>query len=236
MPIRILRATAVGLALLMALVAMTVQADNGEIRIERATVQVGNLGSNGRTPVTAHVEGTTTHFCSAIFHDPEISRNGNTVTVLLVVENIPFSGPGPHPACGTQTDSYNRDIDLGQFARGDYTLTVNDYTTTFTVPGEANGDVILGRLLQEYAAFFGDQDPSTLFPGRIIVELKDGVDFHALDKDVQQIHGRDNNPAMLELSVRVIEVPPGTEQAAISLLKKNPNVKEVHQDHFIRVD
>ncbi len=236
MSVRHMRLATVLLTLLVALLAMTVQADNGDIRIERATVQVGNFGGNGRAPVTAHVEGTTTHFCNAIFHDPEISRNGNSVTVRLVVENVPFSGPGPHPACGTMTAPYRQSIDLGAFATGDYTLTVNDYTTTFTVPGKANGDVIYRRLLAAFAAFFGNQGPSDLLPGRIVVELKDGVDFHALDKDLQQLHGRDNNPAMPELSVRVIEVPPGTEQEAISVLRKNPNVKDAHQDHFTTAD
>lgn len=201
------------------------------IKIDRVDVQVGDLGADGRAPVKAHVVGYY-GACSEPVQEPVVSWQGNTITVTILTEYTVEEDT----SCIAVIRPYDRTIDLGSFGLGSYTLRVNDYTTTFTVPGEANGDVIFRPLLQEFAAFFGDQNPSTLLPGRIIVELKDGVDFHALDKDLQQIHGRDTNPAMPELSVRVIEVPPGTEQTAISVLRNNPNVKEVHQDHFTTAD
>ncbi|CCF84204.1 S8 family serine peptidase [Nitrolancea hollandica] len=201
------------------------------VSIDRVDVRVGDLGTDGRAPVSAHVEGIATVGCGRAVQEPVITRQGSTITVQIAI------GPSERTTtCLDVTGRYRWDLNLGRLEIGDYTLTVNDYTTTFTVPGKANGDVIFRPLLQEFVAFFSDQDSSTLLPGRIVVELKDGVDFHALDKDLQQIHGRDTNPAMPELSVRVIEVPPGTEQEAISVLRKNPNVKEVHQDHFTTAD
>lgn len=201
------------------------------IKIDRVDVQVGDLGDAETVPVKAHVVGYY-GACSGPVHEPVVSQQGSTITVTILAEYTVEEGT----SCIAAIRPYDRTIDLGSFDLGSYTLRVNDYSTTFTVPGEANGDVIFRPLLQELAVFFGDQDPSNLLPGRIVVELKDGVDFHALDTDLQQLNGRDTNPGMPELSVRVIEVPPGTEQAAISALRKNPNVKDVDQDHFIKLD
>ncbi len=64
---------------------------------------------------------------------PEISRNGNAVTVRIL-----YDGP-PGGICLTAGKSYEQDIDLGSFEAGIYTLRVNDYTTTLTVPGGAEG-------------------------------------------------------------------------------------------------
>jgi hypothetical protein len=211
--------------------ALAAETQLAPIKIDRVDVQVGDLGTARTTPVKARVVGYY-GACSRSVHEPVVSRRGSTIAVTIVVEYIVQKDS----SCPAMIEPYDRTIELGSFGPGSYTLRVNDYSTTFTVPGEANGDVIFRPLLQEFVAFFGDQDPSTLLPGRIVVELKDGVDFHALDKDLQQIHGRDTNPAMPELSVRVIEVPVGIEQEAISVLRKNPNVKDVHQDHFTTAD
>ncbi len=236
MSVRHMRLATALLAFLVAFTGTAVLAAGDPIKIDRVTVQVGNVESDGRAPVTALVEGSASYGCDRVLHDPVVSRQGSDVTIQIWVEQAPPPPPGTVYCAGYTFQPVIRDINLGSLEVGIYTLRVNDFTMTFTVPGKANGDVIFRRLLAAFAAFFGDQDPSTLLPGRIVVELKDGVDFHALDKDVQQIHGRDINPAMPELSVRVIEVPPGTEQEAISVLRKNPNVKDVHQDHFTTAD
>lgn len=211
--------------------ALTAETRPEPIPIDRVDVRVGDLGPDGQAPVSAHIVGRYGG-CQGVVHEPQVSREGQTVTAALL-SDAPVRRD---VSCPADIRTYDRTIDLGSFGPGSYTLRVNDYSTTFTVPGEANGDVIFRPLLQELAVFFGDQDPSNLLPGRIVVELKDGVDFHALDTDLQQLNGRDTNPGMPELSVRVIEVPPGTEQAAISALRKNPNVKDVDQDHFIKLD
>lgn len=142
------------------------------VTIDQVDVRVGDLGADGMAPVSAHVEGVATVGCGRAVQDPVITRQGSTITVQIGI------GPSDRTTtCLDVTGRYRWDINFGRLEIGDYTLTVNDYTTTFTVPGDANGDVIFRPLLQEFAVFFGDQDPSTLLPGRIIVELKDGVDF-----------------------------------------------------------
>ncbi|CCF84200.1 hypothetical protein [Nitrolancea hollandica] len=121
------------------------------IKIDRVEVQVGDLGVAGTAPVKAHVVGYY-GACSGPVHEPVVSRQGNTITVTITVEYIVHKDS----SCIAMIQPYDRTIDLGLFGTGAYTLHVNDYTTSVTVPGTLNSDVLLGRWWQQFAGLFGD--------------------------------------------------------------------------------
>ncbi|HEU4793604.1 MAG TPA: hypothetical protein VFS96_08095 [Nitrolancea sp.] len=156
MSMRHLRLATALLALLVAFVGTAVFAAGDPIQVDRVTVQVGNVGADGRAPVTAHVEGSAQYGCDRMLHDPVVSQQGSEVTIQIWVERAPPPPPGTVYCAGYALQPVIRDINLGSFEIGSHTLKVNDYTTTFTVPGEANGDVIEGPLWSFFARLFGD--------------------------------------------------------------------------------
>ncbi len=119
------------------------------VGIIRVDPLVGRLGLDGQAPVSVHVEGALPCM-NEVARAPEMSRNGNTVTVRIL-----YDGP-PGGICLTAGKSYEQDIDLGSFASGIYTLRVNDYTTTLTVPGGAEGNVMAWPLWPTFTGLFGD--------------------------------------------------------------------------------
>ncbi|HEU4793779.1 MAG TPA: hypothetical protein VFS96_08985, partial [Nitrolancea sp.] len=77
----------------------------------------------------------------------QVSREGQMVTVALL-SDVPVRRD---VSCLADIRTYDRTIDLGSFGTGSYTLRVNDYTTTFTVPGE---DVFTGPLWPTFDGLF----------------------------------------------------------------------------------
>jgi len=76
--------------------------------------------------VVAHVSGYLPNTC-ATAREPQVSRSGQAVTVRIDIEQ-------PADAvCGQVATPYRRDVPLGTFAAGDYTLQVNATKTTFHV-------------------------------------------------------------------------------------------------------
>ncbi|HUZ03363.1 MAG TPA: hypothetical protein VMU89_23715, partial [Thermomicrobiaceae bacterium] len=83
--------------------------------------------STGRpVQVVAHVAGYVPTSC-ATPQEPVVSRNGQTVTVQI--DMVQPAGA----ICAQLATLYSRDVSLGSFAPGDYTLTVNSIQTTFHV-------------------------------------------------------------------------------------------------------
>lgn len=129
--------------------ALAAEIHQQTIGIIRVDPQVGGLGLDGQAPVSVHVVGALPCM-NQVARTPEVSRNGNTVTVRILYDDPPGG------ICLTAEKSYEQDINLGSFELGSYTLRVNDYTTTFTVPGTLNIDVLLGQWWQQFSGFFGE--------------------------------------------------------------------------------
>lgn len=160
MSLRHLRLVIAMLAVLLAFVGTAVLATENPIQedlidIDRVAVQVGNGGTDGRTAVTAHVEGSAQYGCDRVVHDPVVSQKGSEVTVQIWVEWAP-SPPGTLHCTGYILRPVIQDINLGSFETGSHNLRVNDYSTTFTVPGGPEEGVIECPLWSIFAWFFGN--------------------------------------------------------------------------------
>ncbi|HUZ84851.1 MAG TPA: hypothetical protein VMU66_09155, partial [Gaiellales bacterium] len=85
-----------------------------------------SLSTGQPVQVVAHVAGYVPTSC-ATPQEPVVSRNGQTVTVRI--DMVQPAGA----VCAQLATLYSRDVPLGSFAPGDYTLTVNSIQTTFHV-------------------------------------------------------------------------------------------------------
>lgn len=131
--------------------ALAAETRQSPIKIDRVDVQVGDLGAAETAPVKAHVVGYY-GACSGPVHEPVVSRQGNAITVTILVEYTVEEDT----SCIAVIRPYDRTIDLGSFGLGSYTFRVNDYTTTFTVPGGFDRDVIEWPLWPTFAGLFSD--------------------------------------------------------------------------------
>lgn len=116
------------------------------ITMDRVAVLVGDLGPDGQASVSVHVVGRYGG-CLREVHEPRVSREGQMVTVALLGD-VPV---GRGVVCPQDILTYDRTIDIGSFGIGSYTLLVNDYTRTFTVP---DGDVYIGPLWPTFDGLF----------------------------------------------------------------------------------
>ena len=126
--------------------ALAVETRPEPITIDRVDVDAGDLEPDGQAPVSAHVVGGYGG-CLRVVHEPQVSREGQMVTVALL-SDVPVDRD---VSCLQDIRTYDRTIDLGSFGTGSYTLLINDYTTTFTVPGE---DVFIGPLWPTFDGLF----------------------------------------------------------------------------------
>ncbi len=231
MSVRHLRLATALLALLVAFAGTAVLAVGDPIQIDRVTVQIGNVGADGRAPVTAHVEGSAFYGCDRVLHDPVVSRQGSEVTVQIWVERAPPPSPGTVYCQGYALQPVISDINLGSFELGIYTLRVNDYTTTFTVPGGAAGEVIEWPLGPTFAGLFGDGQANTpeRIPGRLSVKLVPSATPDDVAPTLALVHGHVVNPELFSPNFRwiTVSVPPGTEDLAKLLLERDPHVEFV---------
>ena len=126
--------------------ALAVETRPEPITIDRVDVDAGDLEPDGQAPVSAHVVGGYGG-CLRVVHEPQVSREGQMVTVALL-SDVPVDRD---VSSLQDIRTYDRTIDLGSFGTGSYTLLINDYTTTFTVPGE---DVFIGPLWPTFDGLF----------------------------------------------------------------------------------
>ena len=85
-----------------------------------------SLAMSQPVQVVAHVSGYLPNTCARA-REPQVSRSGQTVMVRIDIEQ-------PAEAiCGQVATPYRRDVPLGTFTPGDYTLQVNATRTTFHV-------------------------------------------------------------------------------------------------------
>ncbi len=131
--------------------ALAAEIPQAPIAIDRVDPQVGALGLDGQAAVSAHVVGRY-GACLRPVHEPVVSRQGQTVTVSILADNYST----PNASCPQDILTYDQTIDLGTFSLGSYNLRVNDYTTSFSVPGTLNNDVLLGQLWQQIAGLIGE--------------------------------------------------------------------------------
>ncbi len=102
----------------------------GDTNVERFLIQITQiqvrLMESIPVQVMADVNGIIPDACSSAL-EPEVTRSGNTITVRII-------GERPRDlACAQVIRDYTRNISLGTFEPGDYTLNVNDATTSFHV-------------------------------------------------------------------------------------------------------
>lgn len=124
--------------------------------IDHVDIRAGAPGPDGLVPVQAHIVAKPYGggSCQRVL-EPAVTRSGDVVTVQ-VLRHTPAPGAlwnGSPIACTAMVVTYEHDLNLGQFAPGQYTLKVNEYTTSFTV-SDGRGDVMLGPLDQAFARLF----------------------------------------------------------------------------------
>lgn len=95
------------------------------VRLQVQTVDV-LIAESFPPQISAHVTAIIPDSCTKA-RDPEISRDGTTITVTLI---------GERPdgvACAQIISTYDKSISLGTLDPGHYTLHVNDVTKMFEV-------------------------------------------------------------------------------------------------------
>jgi hypothetical protein len=95
------------------------------VRLQVQTVDV-LIAESFPPQISAHVTAIIPDSCTKA-REPEISRDGTTITVTLI---------GERPdgvACAQVISTYDKSIPLGTLAPGKYTLHVNDVTREFEV-------------------------------------------------------------------------------------------------------
>ncbi|MCX2727382.1 hypothetical protein OO015_07705 [Thermomicrobium sp. 4228-Ro] len=98
----------------------------GAAFVEQVTVHVGN---GEPRHVTIEVQGSLPDACSELVENPSVTVRGHEVIVQLQWQR-------PRDlVCAQVLRPFTTTVDVGNLDPGAYTLSVNDFTTTFTVEG-----------------------------------------------------------------------------------------------------